>query len=63
MCDQIPTYAELRMQIREALRRQHPEWIDANGNSPLCDSYEVRFAKLLVMFTPHENAPQLERRQ
>jgi hypothetical protein len=63
MCNQIHTYAELRVQIREALRRQHPEWIDANGKSALCDSYEARFAKLLVMFTPGEDAPQLESRQ
>jgi hypothetical protein len=37
----IRTYTELRNQIREAMRRQHPEWIDANGKSPLCDSYEA----------------------
>jgi len=63
MSDQIHTYAELRVQIREALRRQHPDWIDANGKSPLCDSYEARFAKLLAIFTPYESAPQLESRQ
>ena len=51
MCDRIHTYIELRVQIREALRRQHPEWIDADGKSPLCDSYEARFAKLLAAFT------------
>ena len=44
---EIHTYAELRKQIREALRRQHPEWIEANGKSPLCDCYEARFAELL----------------
>ena len=63
MSDQIRTYAELRAQIREALRTQHPDWIDANGKSPLCDSYEARLAKLLAIFTPHESAPQLESRQ
>jgi hypothetical protein len=63
MSDEIHTYAELRKQIREGLRRQHPEWIDANGKSPLCDSYEARFAELLAIFTPHENAPQLENSQ
>ena len=60
MCDRIHTYAELRVEVREALRRQHPDWIEANGESPLCDSYEARFAKLLAIFTPHESAPQLE---
>ena len=63
MSDQVRTYAELRNQIREALRRQHPEWIGANGKSPLCDSYEARFAELLAMFTPHENAQQFENSQ
>ena len=57
MSDQIHTYtehqailleAQLRKQIRAALRRQHPEWIDANGKSPLCDSYEARFTELLA---------------
>ena len=51
MPNQIRTYTELRKQIRETLRRQHPEWIDANGKSPLCDSYEARLAKLLALFT------------
>ena len=51
MPNRIQTYAELREEIRDALRRQHPEWIDANGKSPLCDSYEARFAYLLASFT------------
>ena len=51
MPNQIRTYTELRKQIRETLRRQHPAWIDANGKSPLCDSYEARLAKLLALFT------------
>jgi hypothetical protein len=56
MTDQINTYAELREQIRAALRRQHPEWIDANGNSPLCDSYEACFAELLAIHATRERA-------
>jgi hypothetical protein len=51
MCVRIHTYAELRVQIREALRKQHPDWIEASGKSPLCDSYEARFAKLLAIST------------
>jgi hypothetical protein len=51
MSEQIHTYTELRKQIRAALRRQHPEWIDANGKSPLCDSYEARFTELLAILT------------
>ena len=37
---QIHTYAELRKQIHDDLRIQHPEWINSDGSSPVCDSYE-----------------------
>ena len=48
---QIHTYAELRQQIHEDLRRQHPEWVQPNGESPICDSYEARLTELLNMVT------------
>jgi hypothetical protein len=63
MLGKIHTYAELRVQVREALRRQNPEWVGENGNSRLCDSYDARFAKLLALFTAHEDARQLQSRQ
>jgi len=44
----IHTYTELRRQIHNDLRVQHPEWVQANGESPMCDSYEVRLMKLLA---------------
>jgi len=44
---QIHTYAELRQQIHHDLRIQHPEWVQPNGESPICDSYEVRLMELL----------------
>jgi hypothetical protein len=47
MVHQIHTYADLRKQIHEDLRTQHPEWIQPNGKSPLCDSYEARLMKTL----------------
>jgi hypothetical protein len=47
MSDKIRSYAELQELIRVSLRIQHPEWIDPNGDSPVCDSYEARFAELL----------------
>jgi hypothetical protein len=50
MSAKIETYAELQKMIRNALREQHPEWIDAHGESATCDSYETRFAELLVLF-------------
>jgi hypothetical protein len=45
---QIHTYAELRKQIHDDLRLQHPEWIEPNGKSPMCDAYEARLMELLA---------------
>jgi hypothetical protein len=42
MLQEIDTYADLRKQIHDDLRIQHPEWIQPNGESPMCDSYEAR---------------------
>ena len=47
MSDKIRSYTELRALIRASLRNQNPEWVKPNGESPLCDSYEARFAELL----------------
>ena len=33
--------------MHDALRAQHPEWIQPNGDSPICDAYESRLEKLL----------------
>jgi len=32
---QIHTYAELRKQIHDDLRIQHPEWVESNGESSM----------------------------
>ena len=48
---QIHTYTELRQQIHDALRIQHPEWVEPNGESPMCDSYEARLMELLGIST------------
>jgi hypothetical protein len=45
--EKIRSYAELMALIRRSLRTQNPQWIDANGQSPICDEYEARFANLL----------------
>jgi hypothetical protein len=44
---EIHTYTELRQQIHDDLRMQHPEWVQPNGESPMCDSYESRLRELL----------------
>ena len=47
MYHQIHTYTELQQQIHDDLRIQHPEWVESNGESPMCDSYEARLTELL----------------
>ena len=53
---EVPGYAELQREIHDALRAQHPEWIEADGRSPICESYELRFARLLVNHRNKERA-------
>ena len=48
---QIRTCTELLQQIHNDLRVQHPEWVQPNGESPMCDSYEARLAELFENFT------------
>jgi hypothetical protein len=43
----VHTVAELQQQIHDDLRKQHPEWIEPDGNSPMCDFYEARLSRLL----------------
>ena len=47
MRHEIHTYLALLRQIHNDLRLQHPEWIQPNGESPTCDSYEARLMELL----------------
>jgi hypothetical protein len=51
MFRQIHTYTELRQKIHDDLRVQHPEWVQPDGKSPMCDSYEARLLKLLDSLT------------
>jgi hypothetical protein len=45
--NEVPDYTQLQQQIHDALRAQHPEWVQPNGDSPTCDAYEWRLAELL----------------
>jgi hypothetical protein len=56
MSDKIRNYAELRELIRRSLRAQNPEWVEPNGDSPICDSYEARLAELLGLTRSREDA-------
>jgi hypothetical protein len=55
MSDKIRSYAESRELIRASLRTQNPEWAEPNGDSPICDSYEARFAELLGITRSRED--------
>jgi len=65
MVHQVHTYADLRKQIHDDLRVQHPEWIQPNGESPLCDSYEARLVEMLQSLNQSErnNSSDRNRRQ
>jgi hypothetical protein len=56
---QIHTYVELRQQIHDDLRIQHPEWVESNGKSPMCDSYEARLMELLDGLTGGKSAQSI----
>jgi hypothetical protein len=45
--NEVRAYAQLQQQMHDALRVQHPEWIEPNGDCPTCESYESRLAELL----------------
>ena len=51
---EIRSYVQLQREIHDALRIQHPEWIERNGECPTCESYESRFAELLNIFQANE---------
>jgi hypothetical protein len=50
---EVPSYSELQREMHDALRAQHPEWIEADGKSPTCDYYESLLAALLVSHRAH----------
>jgi uncharacterized protein len=52
---EIRSYVQLQHQIHDALRKQHPEWIEQNGDCPTCESYEARLAELLGVFQSTES--------
>jgi hypothetical protein len=54
---QSDSYVQLQHQIHDALLRQHPEWIQPNGDCPTCESYESRFVELLNIFQSREQNP------
>ena len=56
LAPEVPGYTELQREMHGALRAQHPEWVEADGESPKCDYYESLFAQLLVSHRAHAGA-------
>jgi hypothetical protein len=52
--DEVRSYVQLQQQIHDALRVEHPEWVEPNGDCPTCESYESRLAELLGLSSPNE---------
>jgi len=50
----IQPYVRLQQQVHEALRSEHPEWVELGGECPICEVYESRFAELLGLSLPSE---------
>jgi len=53
--DEIRSYTQLQRQIHDALRAEHPEWVEPNGDCPTCESYESRLAELLGFSSPNKD--------
>ena len=54
---EIRSYPELQRQMHDALRAEHPEWVQPNGDCPTCESYESRLAELLGLVSPKTDQP------
>jgi len=52
--DEVRSYVQLQQQIHDALRVEHPEWVEPTGDCPTCESYESRLAELLSLSSPNE---------
>jgi hypothetical protein len=53
--DDVQAYVQLQKQMHEALLREHPEWVEPNGDCPMCEAYESRLAELLGLSSPREH--------
>ena len=59
MHNETHSYNALQQQIHQDLRVQHPEWVQPNGDCPMCESYELRLAELLGL-RQSENPARLQ---
>ena len=52
--DRQVSLSELQQEIHDALRVQHPDWVEPDGDCPTCESYESRLAELLGLSSPKD---------
>ena len=51
---EVEPYVQLQRQMHEALLKEHPEWVQPNGECPMCEAYESRLAELLGLSSASE---------
>jgi hypothetical protein len=51
---EVEPYVQLQRQMHEALLKEHPEWVQPNGDCPMCEDYESRLAELLGLSVARE---------
>ena len=54
MSDEIHSYIQLQQQIHHALRVQHPDWVEPNGNCPPATPMSHALRTPLGLFSPDE---------
>jgi hypothetical protein len=54
---EVEPYVQLQRQMHEALLKEHPEWVQPNGECPMCEAYESRLAELLGLSSESEHRP------
>jgi len=52
---EVEPYVQLQQQMHEALLKEHPEWVQPNGECPICEAYESRLAELLGLSSRSEH--------
>ena len=51
----VEPYVQLQRQMHWALLKEHPEWVQPNGECPMCEAYESRLAELLGLSPYNEH--------
>jgi hypothetical protein len=51
----VELYVQLQRQMHRALLKEHPEWVQPNGECPMCEAYESRLAELLGLSPYNEH--------